>query len=163
MGKGYDYYSDTDYTFSFGGTLNTSGLENIPLAYSAAEGSENYGFNLPESIYKRIVVGCYRKSSGLSLNTSKAVYFTKDNIQYTYANGVGTPEGASGHIPPMQGFFVKTSLQEMYLNSIANKGTQLDSKIQGIRRDNGTYRLSLTGTGGSDEMIVRFDNNAKED
>lgn len=165
LGKGYDYYSDTDYTFSFGGTLNTSGLENIPLAYSATEpGSENYGFNLLGNPF----------TSGLSwdvivnlpdypLNTSKAVYFTKDNIQYTYANGVGTPEGASGHIPPMQGFFVKTSASgNVFKIPLQAREHNSTPRYKGSGETMALIRLSLTGTGGSDEMIVRFDNNAKE-
>lgn len=165
LGKGYDYYSDTDYTFSFGGTLNTSGLENIPLAYSGTEpGSENYGFNLLGNPF----------TSGLSwdvivnlpdypLNTSKAVYFTKDNIQYTYVNGVGTPEGASGHIPPMQGFFVKTSASgNAFKIPLQAREHNLTPRYKGSGETIPLIRLSLTGTGGSDETVVRFDNNAKE-
>jgi hypothetical protein len=41
-------------------------------------------------------------------NTNKGVYFTRNNQQCSYVNGVGIPADVSGIIPPMQGFFVKT-------------------------------------------------------
>lgn len=165
LGKGYDYYSSSDHTFTFDGVLNTSGLENIPLAYSGAEpGSENYGFNLLGNPF----------TSGLSwdaivslpdypLNTSKAVFFTKDNIQYTYVNGVGTPEGANGHIPPMQGFFVKTSGSgNTFKIPLSAREHNSTPRYKGSEGSISLIRLSVTGNGKSDETVVRFDNNAKE-
>lgn len=165
LGRGYDYYSSSDNTFTFDGVLNTSGLENIPLAYSGTEpGSENYGFNLLGNPF----------TSGLSwdvivnlpdypLNTSKAVFFTKDNIQYTYVNGVGTPEGANGHIPPMQGFFVKTSgMGNTFKIPLSAREHNSTPRYKGSEGSSSLIRLALSGNGKSDETVIRFDNNAKE-
>lgn len=164
LGKGYDYYSNTDHTFTFDGVLNTSGLENIPLAYSGTEpGSENYGFNLLGNPF----------TSGLSwdvivslpdypLNTSKAVFFTKDNIQYTYVNGVGTPEGANGHIPPMQGFFVKTSgAGNSFKIPLSAREHNSTPRYKGSDKSLTLIRLAVSENGKSDETVIRFDNNAK--
>ncbi len=110
LGKGYNYYHTTDQTYTFSGTLNTSAMI-IPLAYSGeSAGSEVSGFNmLGNPFTSGLNWDAISNSVDYPANTSKAVFFTKDNIQYTYVNGVGTPEGANGNIPPMQGFFVKTS------------------------------------------------------
>lgn len=165
LGRGYDYYSSSDYTFTFDGLLNTSGLENIPLAYSGAEpGSGNYGFNLLGNPF----------TSGLSwdaivnlpdypLNTSKAVFFTKDNIQYTYVNGVGTPEGANGHIPPMQGFFVKTSgTGNAFKIPLSAREHNSTPRYKGPGGSIPLIRLAVSENGKSDETVIRFDDNAKE-
>ena len=165
LGRGYDYYSGSDHTFTFDGALNTTGLDNIQLDYSGTEpGSENYGFNLLGNPF----------TSGLSwdiivnlpeypLNTSKSVFFTKDNIQYTYVNGVGTPEGANGHIPPMQGFFVKTSgTGNVFKIPLSAREHNSTPRYKGSEGSISLIRLSLSGNGKSDETVVRFDNNAKE-
>jgi hypothetical protein len=107
---GYNYYRSADHKYTFSGQLNKDTVNAI-LAYKSGNNAL-YGFNLLGNPF----------SSGLNwddiadsiyysypANTSRGLYFTKDNAQCSYVNGVGTPLGTTGIIPPMQGFFVKTN------------------------------------------------------
>lgn len=163
-GKGYNYWNDADYTFTFGGSLNTAALNNIPLSYSGeSPGSETYGFNLlGNPFFCGISWDVISESVDFPANTSKSVFFTKDNVQYTYSNGVGIPEGTTGHIPPMQGFFVKTSSSgnnlTIPLNAREHNTTQ---RYKGSYSGIPLIRLSISENGSSDETVIRFDNLAK--
>jgi hypothetical protein len=163
-GKGYNYYDAANQKFTFTGQLNTS---NSAVGLSYSFDPTLSGFNLLGNPF----------SSGLNwddivndvyfpypANTSKGLYFTRDNTQCTYIGGVGTPGGVTGIIPPMQGFFTKTSgtgntitlpYQARTHNSIPSryKGTTIIPLV----------RLSISGPSSADETVVRFDSQAKTD
>ena len=105
-GKGYNYWDDTDNTFMLSGDFNLSDV-SVNLGFSG--NPQLSGFNLLGNPFSSGLDWDYILNSGsFPANTSKALYFTRDNQQATYANGVGIPGDVNGIIPPMQGFFNKT-------------------------------------------------------
>lgn len=161
-GKGYDYYDSQDNKFTFNGQLNTAEVQ-MALDFTTPPGSATLnGFNLLGNPFScGLNWDIISNSLSYPANTSKAVFFTKDNVQYTYSNGVGVPSGATADIPPMQGFFIKTystantltiplSARE-HNSSTRYKGSSIVPLV----------RLSITENGVSDETVVRFDELAK--
>jgi len=157
-GKGYDYFHDSNYEFTFSGSLITA---NQPMLLSYS-GTAHSGFNLLGNPF----------SSGLDWNTiintnypsstSKGLYFTRNNAQCSYVGGVGIPGDVTGIIPPMQGFFVKTSAIDQTINLTPSARTHANIHA----RYKGAYiiplvRLSLLEDTITDETVVRFDESAK--
>jgi parallel beta-helix repeat protein len=162
-GLGYNYWDNANNTFTFSGSLNTSNAA-MSLGYSGTPSL--HGFNLLGNPF----------SSGLDWDqiiddsyftypseTSKSLYFTRDNVQSTYAAGVGVPSDVSGIIPPMQGFFVKTYAtgKTITLPAAARTHNSIHARYKGsaiiplIRLE--LKRDSVT----PDEAVVRFDELAK--
>jgi hypothetical protein len=166
LGKGYNYFDTEPYTYTFSGTLNTSAV-SLSLSYSGTDNNLS-GFNL---LGNPFTCGLNWDAITFSGNfpsfTSTMIYYTHDNQSYTYQNGIGVPLGTTGHIPPMQGFFVKT-------NSGFVTGTTMPIPLA-AREHNTTprykgkatliplIRLSITENEKSAETVVRFDNQAKSD
>jgi hypothetical protein len=164
-GKGYDFYDDADNTFTFGGLLNTGDVA-MGLGYSGTPSI--HGFNLLGNPF----------SSGLNWddiinsvyfpypsNTSKSLYFTKDNVQYSYIGGVGIPLGeVNGIIPPMQGFFTKTysGSNTITLPAAARTHNNIHARYKG-ETIIPLIRLAITDNSMSDETVIRFDDLAKTD
>jgi len=163
-GKGYNYWDDNDNTFTFDGTLNTS---DVPMSLSYSGTPSLHGFNLLGNPF----------SSGLDWdditnstyytypsNTSKGLYFTRNNTQCTYINGVGTPSDVTGIIPPMQGFFTKTysTGNTITLPAAARTHDNIHARYKGVKSLIPLVRLSITeDTVSNDETVVRFDELAK--
>ncbi|MBG0859623.1 MAG: right-handed parallel beta-helix repeat-containing protein, partial [Bacteroidales bacterium] len=163
-GKGYDYWDNADNTFTFSGQLNTGDLA-INLGFSGS--ATLHGFNLLGNPF----------SSGLNWNdivnnvyftypsnTSKGLYFTRDNLQCSYISGVGIPSDVTGIIPPMQGFFTKTysTGNTITLPAAARTHDDIHPRYKGSSIIP-LIRLSLTGDSLTDETVVRFDEQAKAD
>jgi hypothetical protein len=163
-GKGYNFWDNlSSYTYSLSGELNTADV-TMNLDY-AGQPYEN-GFNLLGNPF----------TSGLNWddiinevnfpypgNTSKALYFTRDNNQCSYVGGVGDPSDVSGIIPPMQGFFIKTTSTG---NSITLPAASRTLSAIHDRYKSATIipmvRLSVEEDSvNKAETVVRFDNNAK--
>lgn len=166
LGEGYNYYSTADQLYTFSGTLNT-GAMSIPLAYSGGStpGSDVFGFNLLGNPFTcGINWDVISNSVDFPQNTSKAVFFTKDNIQYTYCNHVGVPDDATAHIPPMQGFFVKTYSSGNYLPiPLSAREHSSSPRYKGQGDVISLIRLAISENNKSDETVVRFDDYAKAD
>ncbi len=161
-GLGYDYYAATDHKYTFSGTLNIS---DIPVALSFSANDAVHGYNLLGNPF----------SSGLNWDdianevyypypalTSKSLYFTRDNAQCSYVAGVGIPSDVTGIIPPMQGFFVKTSAAGNTLTIPAGARTQgaIHPRYKGMEVIP-LVRLLLSENTLNDETVVRFDATAK--
>jgi hypothetical protein len=161
VGKGYDYYYTADYKFTLTGQLNTSTV-NASLAYTSGNDAL-YGFNLlgnPFSCgldWSQIIA-----DASFPANTSKGIYFTRDNVQCSYIGGVGVPGDVTAIIPPMQGFFTKTYSSANSINLLASAKVQngIHSRYKGSEIIP-LVRLSLTENSVTDETVVRFDANAK--
>lgn len=162
-GKGYDYFHDTDKNYTLSGLLNTSGVI-MPLAYSGIP-VEMHGFNLLGNPFSSglnwddIVDGVYGTYPS---NTSKGLYFTRNNDQCSYIAGVGIPSDVTGIIPPMQGFFTKTysTGNSITLPAEARTHNNIHQRYKG---DNiiPLVRLALyEDTESNDETVVRFDEKA---
>jgi hypothetical protein len=163
-GKGYNFWDNANNTFTFGGLFNTSNTA-MSLSYSGVP--SRHGFNLLGNPF----------SSGLNwddiansvyfpypANTSKGIYFTHNNIQYTYINGLGTPGTVTGIIPPMQAFFTKTysTLNTITIPAAARTHNSIPSTYKGSSVIP-HVRLELKRDSISDEAVVRFDDLAKSD
>jgi len=161
-GKGYDYWDNATpgTKFTFSGQLNSSALSPITLTYGGyptLSGWNLLGNPFPSGIDWDVVT-----ASGYPENTGKAVYFTKDSQQYTYAAGTGIPENATSHIPPMQGFFIRTyGTGNTFTIPASAKEHNSTARYKGAETIIPLVRLKLTEDSISDETIVRFDETAK--
>ncbi|MBP8959674.1 MAG: right-handed parallel beta-helix repeat-containing protein, partial [Bacteroidales bacterium] len=162
-GKGYNFWDDKDNTFVFSGTPNTSGI-TIPLEYT--EIPSMHGFNLLGNPYSSglnwddIVNEVYNPYPA---NTSKGLYFTRNNEQCSYIGGVGNPSDVTGIIPPMQGFFIKTYSTGNSITIPAESRTHdnIHARYKG-QTAIPLIRIKLNEDPFyHDETVVRFDVNAK--
>jgi hypothetical protein len=159
-GKGYDYYKSSDYTFTFGGQLNTSDV-NASLSYKT--GNDNlWGYNLIGNPFASGLDWDYIITHSFPSNTTKGLYFTRNSVLCTYISGVGVPVDVNGIIPPMQGFFSKTysSGNTIVLAAAARTHTNIHARYKGSEIIP-LVRLFLTDDTLSDETVVRFDDQAK--
>ncbi|MCU0473996.1 MAG: right-handed parallel beta-helix repeat-containing protein [Bacteroidales bacterium] len=165
LGKGYNFWDNlASFTYSLSGQLNT-GSVNATLDF-AGEDYEN-GFNLLGNPFTSGLDWDYiLENTDYPENTSHAIYFTKDDEQYSYVSGVAVPDDGepapSGVIPPMQGFFVKTYQDNVVINLTSDARTHDDI----APRYKGSsiiplVRLAITDNGTSDETVVRFAETAK--
>jgi hypothetical protein len=157
-GIGYDYWDNIDNKFTFSGQLNIS---DAPMALDFYNGNVTYnGFNLLGNPFSSGLDWNYIITHSFPDNTSKSLYFTRDNALCSYIAGVGSPSGVNGYIPPMQGFFTKTTSTG---NTIALTAAARTHTLHA--RYKGTViipliRLSLSDDPLSDETVVRFDEKA---
>jgi hypothetical protein len=161
VGKGYNYYYTADYKFTFTGQLNTSTV-NASLAYTSGNDAL-YGFNLLGNPFSCGLDWSQIIADGtFPANTSKGIYFTRDNVQCSYIGGVGIPGDVTAIIPPMQGFFTKTYSSSNSINLLASAKVQngIHSRYKGSEIIP-LVRLSLTENSVTDETVVRFDATAK--
>jgi hypothetical protein len=166
-GIGYDYYASSNHEYTFSGQLNTGDFP-MALTFASPQSATLNGYNLLGNPYSAginwddIANGVYNAYPG---NTSKGLNYTKNNLNIYYNSGISVPDGAAtGIIPPMQGFFVKTygtgnsitipaAARTHSINPVRYKGSQIIPLV----------RLSVTENGVSDEAVVRFDALAKSD
>jgi len=163
-GKGYNYYDAADQEFTFSGSLNTGNVA-MTLGYSGTQSI--HGYNLLGNPFSSgldwdaITAGTYFT---YPTNTSLGLYFTRNNAQCTYINGVGTPGDVTEIIPPMQGFFVKangTPGSNLTLPIGARTHNSIHARYKGAKSTIPLVRLSITEDSISDEAVVRFDELAK--
>ena len=174
-GKGYNFYDNVDNEITISGQLKYG---DVPVGLSFSDhGASISGFNLlgnpfPSGLDWDVIIG-----AGYPANTSKGLYFTRNNVQYSYIGGVGIPEDkVTGIIPPMQGFFTKTYTQgnTITLLSSARVHDDIHARYKG-KTTIPLVRLSILQTVSStsmvppfitkdsisDETVVRFDEQAK--
>lgn len=161
-GKGYDYYRSANKKYTFSGQLNTG---NVAVSLGFSGNVTLNGFNLLGNPFSSglnwddIVDSVYFKYPS---NTSKGLYFTRDNVQCSYIGGVGVPGDVNGIIPPMQGFFNKTYSTGNTLTLPAaariQNGIHPRYKSETIIP---LVRLVLKDDTLSDETVVRFNNLAQ--
>ena len=158
-GKGYNiyFYETEGVTKSFGGILNTTG-ETEDLSYTGTENSTQ-GWNLIGNPFSS---GLNWNSCIRSISVDNAIYFTTNNTFATYVNNVGIPDGTTGFIPPMQGFFVKANapVQTVEFPLIA-RVHDFHSRYKGEVEEIPLIRLKIEGLKATDETVIRFDNKAK--
>lgn len=161
-GNGYDYYATTDLKYTFSGQLNTTDV-TMSLSYNVDDAL--HGFNLlgnPFSSGLNWDAIINNLSPAYPANTSKSLYFTRDNAQCSYVGGVGIPSDVTGIMPPMQGFFVKTFSAGNSITIPASARVQgnIHSRYKGVDVIP-LVRLSLAEDTLHDETVVRFDATAK--
>jgi hypothetical protein len=163
-GKGYNFWDNKlTNTYNLSGQLNTS---DVVVNLDFAGDPVNQGFNLlgnpfPSGLDWEYVIN----NTTYPELTGNGIYFTRNNIQYSYVSGVTVPEfgepATSGIIPPMQGFFVKTSGAG---NSITLPAAAQAHNAPNRYKGKGVIplvRLSISEDSASmDETVVRFDDKA---
>lgn len=160
LGKGYNFWDNlSSYTYSISGQLNT-GSVNANLSF-AGEEYEN-GFNLLGNPFTSGLDWDYIvENTSFPDYTSHGIYFTKENVQYSYVSGVLVPNDGipapSGVIPPMQGFFVKTysTGNTINLTSAARTHDDIPERYKGTSSIP-LVRLEFSDNGARDETVVRF-------
>jgi predicted outer membrane repeat protein len=159
-GRGYNISFAMDTTIVFNGlTSLTTSLGQINLPFSGSGGDT--------SLYGYYVVG-NSLTCGINWdlvtrsNTTyvrNAIYITKDDYVASYVNGVGT-NGGSAHIPPLQGFFVKTRATGTYI-TIPDNAREHNSTLRYKSAQNiPLIRLELSSARGRDETVIRLDRQA---
>jgi hypothetical protein len=156
--RGYNFYHTADVTVTLPtvtGLLSTMGA-SVPLQYNGN------GLNL---IGNSLTCSINWDNVTRSGNMRNAIYFTTNNEMVSYVNGVGSPIGTTGIIPPLQGFFVKALEAGCSLNfspvNVRTHGT--------VNRYKGEpfiplLRIELLKDGiTNDETVIRFDYDATTD
>ena len=161
--KGYDVLVSEDTVMVFNNLKSlTTSLGQFNLSFSGSGGDTSlYGYSL---LGNSLTCGINWDAVTVSdANVRDAYYLQTENGEASYVNGVGT-NGATAHLPPMQGFFVKTRATSTYLtipNSARehNATARFKSAISSIP----LVRLTLSSATSSDEMVVRFEPEATMD
>lgn len=161
VGQGYNYFHTINEKYIFSGVINTSDVVKT-IAYTGAPNSTIRGFNLLGNPFSSGLDWDIIANGSYPSNTSKAIHFTENNLQLDYVNGVGTL-GATGIIPPMQGFFIKawdTPGIPLTIPASARTHNDIHARYKGTNTIP-LIRLSITENSVSDETVVRFDDLAK--
>lgn len=164
-GNGYDYYSNTDMTFVFQGRLNTANT-NVTLYYNSAGSIPNIsqqGFNLIGNPFTSgLDWDAVVSANNIWNNVGAAIYFTHNGITYTYVNGITSPNdfGDGRYIPAMQGFFVKSNLNNVTLTIPASAKVYSNHARYKSATLIPMIRVEAEGAGKSDQTVIRFDKNA---
>jgi hypothetical protein len=95
-------------------------------------------------------------------NVEQAIYFRKNGLTYYYLNSITVPNdyGDGRYIPPMQGFFIKSNLNNVSLTI----PTTAKIHTSHARYKSGSIipmvRLQVENSDKSDQAVIRLDENA---
>jgi hypothetical protein len=157
--KGYNVIVFEDATMTYGNLKSlTTSLGQINLPFSGSGGDTSlYGYSL---LGNSLTCGINWDMVTFSdANVRDAIYIRTENGEATYINGVGT-NGGTAHIPPMQGFFVKTRATGTYL-TIPNSAREHNATPRyKSSQQIPLLRLTLVSPSSQDEMVIRFDPDA---
>jgi hypothetical protein len=155
--KGYQVLVENDTTVVFRNlTSLTTSLGQINLPFSGSGGDTSlYGYYLVgNSLTCGINWDMVTRSD--PTHVRNGIYWVKDGEDVSYVNGVGI-NGGSGHIPPLQGFFVKTRATGTYItipdNAREHNATPRYKSAQLIP----LVRLTLVSSGSEDETVIRLE------
>jgi hypothetical protein len=155
--KGYNVlvYEDTTFVFKdFTAMTTTMGQINLPFSGSGGDTSL-YGYSL---IGNSLTCGINWDLVTFSdpVHVRDAIYFNQGGVDVSYVDGVGT-NGGSAHIPPLQGFFVKTRATGTYI-TIPNTAREHNSTVRyKSSQVIPLLRLALETGKSSDETVIRFE------
>lgn len=162
LGKGYNYYNVNSTTFTIQGTLNISTIRQN-LSYSGA--SDYQGFNLIGNPFASCINWKFLIEESHTSNVSDAIYFTNRDKMAAYVSGVSV-NGGTGFIPPLQGFFVKSTASGGYVDFVPGARVHSPDQMRYKKKsadfsgkDNDTisfFRLRLITPGDSADVVVRF-------
>lgn len=168
--EGYNYYYSSDQAFVISGSLNTN------AEYTQTLTNVNTGWNLFGNPYTSGLSWdeIVEANSNIMPNINAGVYFTHDNVQYSYINGVNqgvsstlpdenaTPTD-NGIIPPMQGFFVRYygDTEGSFTIPASARAHDAPALYKGDGSDIPLIRLLLEDSEKKyDDAVVRFDEKA---
>lgn len=161
IGKGYNYYFTSDFTYTFGGTFNTADKE-VTLYFHSGVGPvypDAQGFNLLGNPFSSSL-DWGQIDDGLAATTSKAIYFNTGGTFASWNNNVGSPLGTTGTILPMQGFFVKNYTDLKTITLPASARTHSSQNRYTGTSSMSLIRLKIENQANIDDAVVRFDDKA---
>lgn len=169
LGIGYNFWDEGPDTYTLSGTINTSNPSPVLTFLDRGEGNEDMeGYNLLGNPYPCGLNIDYLMDTDADPqrwpeNTLRAVWFTSNSISYVHSNGVSVPGLAvNGHIPPMQGFFVKAQQDGVTFNFPAEaREHNSAARYKGKKATIPLVRISLSESGKSEETVIRFNEKAK--
>lgn len=160
--KGYDVLVFNDTTVVFSGlTSLTTSIGQINLPFSGSGGDTSlYGYSL---IGNSLTCGMnWDAVTRSDPHVNNGIYLIQDGVDVSYVNGVGT-NGGSAHIPPLQGFFVKTRATGTFItipdNAREHNATPRYKSAQIIP----LIRLTLISPKSEDETVIRLESMATTD
>jgi hypothetical protein len=158
--KGYQVLVDNDTTLVFR-NLNslTTSMGQINLPFSGSGGDTSlFGYSL---IGNSLTCGMNWDSVTLSdeENVRDGIYLLVDGVDVQYVNGVGI-NGGSAHIPPMQGFFVKTRAVGTFITIPDNAREHNATPRYKSTHIIPLVRLTLVSPKSEDEMVIRLESEA---
>jgi len=156
--EGYSFYNDEDTYVTFTGNSLLTSMPQKNLSFT------HFGWNF---IGNSLTCGINWDAVVLSGNMDPSVNFLKDYQEYYYIQGgPGVPEGTTGSIPPLQGFFVQANAAGASIDFSAAKehnGTAYykGSKEKGAGKDiHPVVRLTLSNDKLTDETVIWFNEDA---
>lgn len=166
LGKGYNYYSASGQTLTFSGDIYKE--DELEVAYSCGSGYSDYqGYNLLGNPFASCLNWDYMVEQNYLSSVNDAIYFTLNGLIASYVNGIGT-DGATGKIPPMQGFFIKANLSGSIIIPRAARTHYTDQmrykksgEVDLRSPDTISFvRLKLFNYPDSTDLVVRFNKEA---
>ncbi len=157
-GKGYDVSVVADTTIVFRNLKSlTTTLGTISLPFSGSGGDTTiHGYSL---LGNSLTCGINWDLVTVSdINYVRDAYYirTETGEEASYVNGVGT-NGATAHIPPLQGFFVRTRATATTLTIPAAAREHNEAPRFKSTQKFSLIRLALSSATSRDEMVVRFE------
>ena len=153
-------------TLSFAGNLN-NGPQSITLS---SVGSTKIGYNLVGNPYPSYLN--WTEALATSANCLPTIWYkTKSAGAYAFQtynapSGIGVPSSTNGYIPPMQGFWVRTSADGSTLsvnNSMRSHGDGASNLLKAPSASKTTgqlVRLQVSNGSNSDETVIYSNQNA---
>lgn len=163
--EGYDVSVATDVTMTFRNLRSlTTSLGTINLPFSGSGGDTTiYGYSLlGNSLTCGINWDLVTYSHDNSILRHAYYIRTITGEEASYVNGVGT-NGATAHIAPLQGFFVRTRATGSYITIPDNAREHNEAPRFKSAEQIPLVRLALSSSTARDEMVVRFDPEATFD
>lgn len=173
LGKGYLVVPNVDVSnIRFEGTLN-SGNVSIDLTRSNGNGPKP-GFNLIGNPYPSYMDWDLVNDANSSIMQTSTMWYrtkkTNESNESVYqfwtvnGNGVGSPNGASKYIPPMQGFWVRAKVgggQLQLTNEMRSHAQGTDQLLKAPAANSNTLiRLEVSNGINTDETVLYFNANA---
>ncbi len=160
--EGYDVsvIADTTMTYRNLKSLTTS-IGRIDLSFSGSGGDTTiYGYSLlGNSLTCGINWDLVTYSHPHSVLRHAYYLRTATGEEASYVNGVGT-NGATAHVAPLQGFFVRTRGTGTYLTIPDNAREHNSAPRFKSAEQISLVRLTLSSATGRDETVVRLDQDA---
>ncbi|NLE35182.1 MAG: right-handed parallel beta-helix repeat-containing protein [Bacteroidales bacterium] len=157
--EGYDVSVATDVTMTFRNLksmLTTLGTINLPFSGSGGD-TTIYGYSLlGNSLTCGINWDRVTYSHDHTLIRHAYYVRTASGEEASYVDGVGT-NGATAHIAPLQGFFVRTRATGTYITIPLNAREHNAAPRFKSADQISLVRLALSSAAARDEMVIRFE------
>jgi hypothetical protein len=160
--EGYDVSVATDVTMTYRNLKSlTTSMGRIDLPFSGSgKDTAMFGYSLiGNSLTCGINWDLVAYSHEHKLLRHGYYVRTSSGEEASYVDGVGT-NGATAHIAPLQGFFVRTRTTGTYITIPDNAREHNDAPRFKSAEQIPLFRLTLSSDAVRDEMVIRFDPDA---